>query len=711
MRTGYSQQGMTIKVETVMGKDVFLLDSFFGTEHISNPFLFTLEMRSSEMSIDSSGLINTDFLVKVLSADTPARFFHGIVSSFSQIGIDQEFAYYKAEIVPRFWLLTLSRTRAIFQNVSSVEIVTNILESFGIIIENRLTGSYHAREYTVQYEESSFDFVSRLLESEGIFYFFSFDQNGHKMILADDASSHDDCENGGTLVYRAQKPSREMSNTISRFESTASLVTQEVAFSDYNFKTPNSMLLVNTTGKIGSGSYYEYPGHYEEVTLGDRISRIRLQQKQVESKKNSGDSLCPVLQAGKAFTLQEFSNHSANIRYILKSVTHEAKNESYVNSFDAFPDTHLFRPERKTSKPFVAGSQSATVVGPSGEEIWTDTFGRIKVKFHWDRSSIKDENSSCWIRVSQTWADTGWGSLFIPRVGQEVIVSYIDGDPDRPIVTGCVYNADRDRPVELPANQTQSVIRTKPFSKPPEGDSSVEKFVTDLTSMISEVSEVAKEVTEDATSMLNIVQSDSRGSRGIGNEIRFEDKTDEEEFYQHAHKDMKVDVENDLTTTVYSGDETHVVEKGDRSIEVSNGNEKHLVESEREVTVNGDEIHLNDANYTHNIKGDYECKVEGNYSLEVDGDLKIKVKGKVIIESDDAISLKTKKTFDAQSALAFSIKSDYSISMDAALAMEMKSLSLDIKNSVSTAITAGASMNYKAGGVIALAAPAVQLGA
>ena len=301
--------------------------------------------------------------------------------------------------------------------------------------------------------------------------------------------------------------------------------------------------------------------------------------------------------------------------------------------------------------------------------------------------------------------------MFIPRVGQEVIVSYIDGDPDRPIVTGCVYNADRDRPVELPANQTQSVIRTKPFSKPPEGDSSVEKFVTDLTSMISEVSEVAQEVAEDPTNMLNIVQSGSRGSRGIGNEIRFEDKTDEEEFYQHAHKDMKVDVENDLTTTVYSGDETHVVEKGDRSIEVSNGNEKHLVESEREVTVNGDEIHLNDANYTHNIKGDYECKVEGNYSLEVGGDLKIKVKGKVIIESDDAISLKTKKTFDAQSALAFSIKSDYSISMDAALAMEMKSLSLDIKNSVSTAITAGASMNYKAGGVIALAAPAVQLGA
>ena len=711
MRTGYSQQGMTIKVDTVIGEDAFILDSFVGNEYISNPFLFKLEMRSSNISVNPSEIINTDVSVKFLSANTPSRFFHGVVSSFSQVGIDKQFSYYNAEIVPRFWLLKLSQSRAIYQNVSSLEIITNILEAFGIVVENRLTATYLIREYCVQYDETYFDFLSRLLESEGIFYFFYFDHNGHKMVLADDATSHQDCEGGSELFYRATKPSREMSDTVSRFESTAQLVSQEVVLSDYNYHTPSSLLLSSANGQTGSGSCYEYPGCYIDSNNGEQVSRLRLQQKQMEAKKNHGESLCPVLQAGGAFNLSGFSNPYSNIRYVLKSVTHEARDDTYINSFEAFPDSHLYRPLRKTPKPFVSGSQSAIVVGPSGEEIWTDSLGRIKVKFYWDKSSVKNENSSCWIRVSQTWADTGWGSLFIPRIGQEVIISYIDGDPDRPIVTGCVYNAERDRPVDLPANQTQSVIRTKPFAKPPEGDSSENQFITDLASIVNSGPTETNQVEEDINTLLAFATNDDRGSRGIGNEIRFEDKTNEEEFYQHAHKDMKVDIENNLTTSVYSGNESHTIEKGNRSVEVSQGNETYFVKGDRGVTVKGDENHSNDSNFNHSVKGDYECKVEGNYSLEVDGDLKIKVNGKIIIESDDAISIKTKNTFDAQSSLAFSIKSDYTISMEAALSMEMQSLSLDIKNSVSTAITAGASMNYKAGGVIALAAPAVQLGA
>ncbi len=702
MRTGYTQQGMTIKVDTVMEKDVFLLDSFVGTECISDPFLFNLEMRSSNLSIDSSNLINTEVLVSVLSSDTPSRYFHGLISSFTQVGIDQEFAYYEAEIVPKLWLLKLGSTRAIYQNVSALEIIINLLESFGIVIESRLTGTYQPREYCVQLDESYFDFVSRLMEYEGIFYFFNFDQSGHKMVLADDPSSHKNCKNGEILSYRSNQPPREFSDTVTRFESTASLVTQEVAFSDYNYHTPSSQLLTNVNGKIGCGSYYEYPGYYQNLDDGVKISRIRLQQKQVESRKNKGESLCPVLQAGCAFKLQDFSNLSANVRYVLKSVTHEAKKDNYINSFEAFPDTHIFRPPRRVTKPFVSGSQSAIVVGPSGEEIWTDSLGRIKVKFHWDRSSIRDENSSCWIRVSQTWSDTGWGSLFIPRIGQEVIISYIDGDPDRPIVTGCVYNAERDRPVELPANQTQSVIRTKPFTKPPEGDPSAVQFITDLASTVSEFSDTNSETPENPSSLVDMVMGNDRGSRGIGNEIRFEDKTDAEEFYQHAHKDMKVDVENNLNTTVYTGDENHTVENGNRSIEVSKGNESHLVEGERKVTVNDDENHINNANFihkirknykckvegerevsvkstekhindenfTHSIKGNYECKVKGNYSLEVDGNLEIKVKGKVVIQS----------------------------------------LSFDSKTNTGTTLEAGSTVELKAGAKVSVSAPAIALG-
>jgi type VI secretion system secreted protein VgrG len=272
--------------------------------------------------------------------------------------------------------------------------------------------------------------------------------------------------------------------------------------------------------------------------------------------------------------------------------------------------------------PRVSGSQTALVVGPSGEEIWTDAHGRIKVQFHWDRVGVKDENSSCWVRVSQSWAGLGWGSLFLPRIGQEVVVSYVDGDPDRPIVTGCVYNAENTTPVALPGMQTQSTIKSR---------------------------------------------SSKQGS--AGNEMRMEDKKDSEEFYIHAQKDMKVEIENDLSTKLVKGSETHTLEKGDRTVDVQTGKETHNVKGTRALTVTGNETHTNKADFNQAVTGNYELKVTGNLVIDVTG----------------SISIKSGTTFQAEAGTALTSKAGTALTNEAGTSLTNKA-GLDLTNQAGTGL-------------------------
>ncbi len=308
-----------------------------------------------------------------------------------------------------------------------------------------------------------------------------------------------------------------------------------------------------------------------------------------------------------------------------------------------------FRPPRVTPRPRVAGSQIATVVGSSGEEIWTDKHGRIKVQFPWDRIGTKNENSSCWVRVSQIWAGQGWGALFIPRIGQEVVVSYVDGDPDRPLVTGSVYNAEKTPPVTLPSMQTQSTIKSR-----------------------------------------------SSKSGTAGNEIRFEDKKDAEEFYFHSQKDMKVEVENALTTTVKESHEIHTLEKGDRTVEVKTGKEVHRVKGTRELTVTGDETHTNAANFTQKVTGNYELKVTGNLIIDVTGSITIK--------SAKDVSAKAGTTFATEAGTALTNKAGTALTNQAGTALTNKAgtsltneASLGLKNKAGTTLdNEGTMVNNKA---------------
>ncbi|MBI2771772.1 MAG: type VI secretion system tip protein VgrG [Burkholderiales bacterium] len=635
MRDGFTQATAFLSVTTPLGADQLLLDAFEGTEAISQPFRFSLSMRSTSMTLDATTVVGATATIKLKHGAGPVRYFSGIVSRFLHAGGDREFSAYSAELVPKLWLLTLSRNRVIYQNKTAAVIIKAVLAEFGVTIQDKLTGTYGSREYCVQHDETAFEFISRLMEEEGIFYFFTFADGAHTMVLADATSAHTDCTNGAALRYAPHGGGREMIDAVNRFEFESRIVAQKHATSDYDYLNPSTALAAEHAAATGKGSHYDYPGGHKVVADGTARSKIRVEAEQVQGTVSRGQSFCYSLTAGTKFTLSGHGRTALNAAHVLRTVTHSASNEHYSNSFETFPATVPFRAPRVTPRPRVAGSQIATVVGSSGEEIWTDAHGRIKVQFIWDQVGTKNENSSCWVRVSQTWAGQGWGALFIPRVGQEVVISYVDGDPDRPLVTGSVYNAEKTPPVTLPSMQTQSTIKSR-----------------------------------------------SSKSGTAGNEIRFEDKKDSEEFYFHAQKDMKVEIENQLTTTVKASHEIHTLEKGDRTVDVQTGKEVHKVKGTRELTVTGNETHTNEADFTQ--------KVTGNYELKVTGNLVIDVTGSITIKSAKDVTGKAGTTWQAEAGTALTNKAGTALNNEAGTALTNKA-GTDLTNQ------AGMGLKNKAG--------------
>jgi type VI secretion system secreted protein VgrG len=649
MREGFTQANAFLSVSTPFGADSLILDALEGTEAISQPFRFSLSMRASSTSLDPATIVGAVATVTIKLGSAPARYISGIVSRFLHSGGDREFSAYSAELVPKLWLLTLTRDRKIWQNKTAADIIKAVLGEYGVTFDAKLTATYKSREYCVQLDETAFEFISRLMEEEGIFYFFTFTNGTHTMVLADATSAHTDCTNAAALKYYPHLGGRERTDTVNRFEFESRLVAQKHGLGDYDYLQPSTALNAEHAAATGKGTQYEYPGGHTVVADGTARAKIRVEAEQVQSAISRGQSFAYALTAGTKFTLSGHSRTTLNAAHVVRTVTHSASQGHYSNSFEAFPATVPFRPPRVTPRPRVAGSQIATVVGSSGEEIWTDKHGRIKVQFPWDRVGTKNENSSCWVRVSQSWAGQGWGALFIPRIGQEVVVSYVDGDPDRPLVTGSVYNAEKTPPVTLPSMQTQSTIKSR-----------------------------------------------SSKSGTAGNEIRFEDKKDSEEFYFHAQKDMKVEIENALTTTVKASHEVHTLEKGDRTVDVQTGKEVHKVKGTREVTVTGNETHTNEADFTQKVTGNYELKVTGNLTIDVTGSITFK--------SAKDVTAKAGTTYDTEAGTALTNKAGTALTNQSGTALTNKAgtslsneASLGLKNKAGTTLdNEGAMVNNKA---------------
>lgn len=557
-----------LAVSTPLGRGVLLLRGFHGEEVLSGLFHFDLELVSKDENLDINKIIGQHITVTLTLADGSPRYLDGIVTRFYQGATEGSLTNYYAELRPWLWLLTLTTDSRIFQGQSVPEIIAAVFQDAGFTAYRAdLSKTYSPRAYCVQYQETAFAFVSRLLEDEGIFYFFEHSNGEHTLVLADDPAAHPSCPGLSApvrCVSAPTLPTRYDALTACTFERQVTASAYVV--DDFNFETPDLDLVTSVSAPDGQYSLYEYPAGHDTLAAGEEKARLRLSSHQWPGTLLRGESFCRPFSAGCRFDLSGHDRKETNQTYVLARVTHQATQTAYSNRFDAFPAKVSFRPTPMTPKPVVAGVQTAIVVGPSGEEIHTDEYGRVKVQFHWDRAGVHDENSSCWIRVSQGWAGQGWGNFFLPRVGQEVVVSFLDGDPDRPLITGAVYNALQAVPYPLPDQRTKSTLKS----------------------------------------------NSSPGGGGF-NELRFEDKSGAEEVFLHAQKDLTVRVLNDERRTI----------GGDRTVQITNGDETHAVGGRRHLTVASDETHANQAGFTQRVAGDFRLKVAGDLTIDVDGDVTI----------------------------------------------------------------------------------------
>ena len=660
MRTGFAQKGF-LNLTTPLGKDALLLDSLEGTEGISELFKFSLHMRAGSTSLVADNIVGKVVTVLMTIPDGPKRYISGIISRFTHSGYNVDFATYTAELVPKLWLLTLSRDRKIYQAKSVADVVKAVLGEFAITFESKLTGTYKAQDYIVQYDETAFEFISRLMERAGIFYFFKFASGTHTMVLADATTAHLACTDAAKVRFFPPTGSENPIDTISRFEHEHRVVLKKATLSDYDFEKASTSLQGLHTEAKGVGEIYEYPAGNDSASAATALAKIRVQSSQVMGEVLRGDSFVYPFTAGTKFTLSEHFVTKLNTAHVLRRLHHTATGDLYSNSFEAFPATVPFRPPILTPRPKALGSETALVVGSTGEEIWTDKFGRIKVQFPWDRVGKKNDTSSPWIRVSQPVAGKGFGTLFLPRVGQEVVITYINGDPERPLVTGCVYNSDHTTPITLPANSTQSGIKTR---------------------------------------------SSKKGT--AGNELRFEDKKDSEQLFMHAQKDMKVDVENDLLTTLIKGHETHTLTAGNRTVELKKGNETHKVKGTRTLEMTGNESHTNKAKYTHTVDGDYELTIKGKLTIKVTGNIALSSSGSVEIKSGTALTAKAGTALTNQAGTALTNKAGTALTNQAGTALTNKGLT--VANQASTKLeNKGAIIESKASAMHTVQAGALMI--
>lgn len=564
----------------------FKLAKIEGVEGVSFPFEYKLEVVSEDADIDFAQIISKAGVVKFISeSDNVERYIHSMIVDFALIDQGKRLTTYAATLRPRLWTLTQMADCRIFQATKTPDIIKKILDDAKIPSDQYRIDckeTYQPRDYCVQYRETDLNFISRLMEEEGIFYFFEHSADKHVLVIADKSAVHKDIAKPAKVIY--QKPSGAVAadDTVYPFSYAEGVRTGSVVLNDYLFRKPTLNLRSKQDFKQNTElEIYDYPGRYPVTDKGDdasdtgsRLAKVRMEAAQVSRAYGKGASDCMRFTAGSLFTLDKHGRGALNQSYLLTYVSLRAeqpsvyeegageKGSSFHNDFVCIPSSVAYRPGRYTEKPTIPGAQTAIVTGPSGEEIYTDEFGRVKVQFHWDREGKSDEKSSCWMRVSQLWAGAGWGAMFIPRIGHEVIVEFIDGDPDRPIITGRVYHGTNLPPYKLPDEKTKSTIK-----------------------------------------------SDSSKGGGGSNELRFEDKKGGEEVFLHAQKDWTIAVENDKNQTVGHDETLDVSNNRTTTIGV---NQSETIGSNKTISVGANHDETIGANMTETIGADMSLTVGSN---------------------------------------------------------------------------------------------------
>jgi type VI secretion system secreted protein VgrG len=547
--------------------------SMTAEEELGRLFEYKLDLLSRDPNLMASDMLGYPMTVHLELSNGDIRHFNGYVTDFSLAGTHGDYALYQVTLRPWLWLLTRTANCRIFQHKTVPDIVKQVFRDHGLTdFEDALAGNYPARDFVVQYRETDFNFVSRLMEQEGIYYFFKHDNRKHTLVLADSYSAHDAVPGYESLPYYPPDEHRAVTvEHVDRWRTSNRMKPGAYAITDYDFERPQANLFakVSAPNRHPNADFeiFDYPGGYARTHNGEDCARIRFEELNSRFARADAETNARGLTVGALLKLTDHPVQAQNGEYLVIAGKHELRTHDpesgngpdekvYRCSFSVIESSRPFRTERVTRKPFVQGPQTAVVVGKAGEEIWTDSYGRVKVKFHWDRFANGDETSSCWVRVAQVWAGDGWGGIHIPRIGQEVIVDFLEGDPDCPIITGRVYNADNMPPYGLPADQTQSGLKSR---------------------------------------------STKGGGAGNFNQLRFEDKRGAEEVNFQAEKDLNTLVKNN---------ESHSV-GADRSISVGH-DETHTVTNNRTKNVNSNETVTIAANRTETVGSNETITIGAN---------------------------------------------------------------------------------------------------
>lgn len=732
-----TQKNVTLNIESKLDKKGFALQRMTCTEGISELFEITFDLRS-----DDDKLKFKDWMGKPLQVtcdyDGEKHYYEGIVGHIAQLEtvMDTEITYYRFTLYPQLWLLKFTQTYWIFQQKSVKDIIKETLKFHKIkkYKDETKTRGKEKREYCVQYGESDYDFLQRLMEEEGISYYFRQEKDGHTLVFTDsNAAFKPFYKKDPKVEVQTSAAQPGLLHTLLGVRMDHRVIPKSFDMIDYNFTTPTTDISSDVKGKYVGGAMVEYPSQtgFEEDTkkaLNKSYADMRLEEQEVGMDVLSGGSTFPDFHPGTSFTLKSHNRKDFNGKYVLRRVKHviegdmsEAKANQvlvYKNDFESFPADIDFRPPRRTRKPQILSTQTATVTGPKKKEIYTDKYGRVKVHFHWDPEKKGTEKSSCWVRVGQNWSDKGWGFVFIPRIGQEVIINFLNGDPDRPIITGCVYNGTH-MPPYLPKEPTKSTIKTQSVGTPkgkPKGFNELrfeDKYEKEQIYLHAEkdwdtvVNETRTTLIEEGSDEKTInrgdrvvhIKGEDKPVNGKGDDYLTIDKGSRTEKLLAKGKgkgNYTIEMtEGTHSLTIKKGDMEITLKKGNRTVQMDKGNHKFTIKDgnetitidkgnqviaikngTRSVFVKKDEKHVNKAGYKQDVTKNWDIKVTGNASIEATGD----------------ISLDSKKNIKLKAAVGVSIEAP-KFELDA-------KVSAKIKSGLSTELQAGAKLNFKSGGVI-----------
>lgn len=604
--------------------------SLSAHEEISRLFEFQIVGFCEQGDLSADDLLGKPVSLALEVGEGATRWFHGLATSFGIDGRETDGYTYRITVRPWLWLATRSADLRIFQDQTALEIVKQVLGDYGGSIDDRTSGSYAKRVYCVQYRETDFNFVSRLLEAEGISYWFDHSEDKHALVLADEAGAHGAMAGFEDALFRVQQAALDEQAVISQWHMRHEIQTGKLTLRDYDFEKPSTDLQVdressNRKHAEAKHEVYDYPGGYLESAAGKDLAAIRLDEAAGRFGRFGGEGNTPGLVAGRKFALKEHPRADQNTDYIVLATQIDlqqtgdrtgAGQTGFLCRFTAQRLDEPLRPARTTRKPTVAGPQTAVVVGTGDAgDIFTDKYGRVKVQFHWDRLGAKDNTSSCWMRVASPWAGDGFGMIALPRLGQEVVVDFLEGDPDQPLITGRVHNAEQMPPYELPANASVSTLKSRSI----------------------------------------------KGGTADFNELRFEDKKGDEYVLFHAQKDRLEFVEKTLKSEI--GEDEHRSVKKDR---------KEKIDGDHHLSVVKDVKQKVDGKFSLHAVKDILLKAGSLFSLKTGKDITAESGASISLKSATALHLKIGTNIGAEGGQNVHIKAGMNVVIEGGMQLTIK---------------------------------------